>query len=184
MSTPRSCSVPCARRLRDRRGARRRGRRDREHLLVHPERARGVGAGDPRARRLQGARRDPRAGRDRLPAPALRRGPGEGAARGRRVRGHRPVPEHRGRSSTRRVPGRSNGVYVDAGRTHLYDEIEPAAPDRRAPQRLPEDRRGLRPRVRVLRDPRDSRQLPEPHARPRSWPRRASSRSRACARST
>ncbi len=151
-------------RLCDRRAPRGRRRRGGEHLLVHRERARGVGEGDPRRGGPARVRPPARARRRRLHAPALRRRAREGAARGRRLRGHRRLPGDRGHPRRRARRAKPRGLRRGGPHAPLRPRL--AAPAHRpGPLGLREDRRGLRPHLRVLRHPGHSRALPEPHAR-------------------
>ena len=113
--------------------------RRRQHLRVHRGRARGVDRGRPRPGRRASPTRAP--GRDRLHGRALRRRARRGPARGRPRRGLRPEPD---RDAPRSRCGR--------GRAGLRP-AEPAPPRSRRALGVRQGRRGLRPALRLLRDP-------------------------------
>ena len=130
---------PARRRTRPGRRRRRRGPRGRQHVRLHRGGAPGVGRCGPRGRGGEAARCP--AGRDRVHGRALRRRAGCGSARGRCGRGLRG----RGRHRRDRAPG------PQAERRPRPARPRPAGA--RGTVGLRQDRRGLRPSVRVLRHP-------------------------------
>ena len=125
-----------------RRSCRRRSR-GRQHLCVHRRGPTGVDRHDPGARGSTQGRRPP--GRHRLHGRALRRRTGRGAPRGRpgrRVRrAGQPRPQAAGPHQRRRCP-------AAAARS-----AQPASAPVAGAVGLRQDRRGLRPQLRVLRHP-------------------------------
>ena len=146
-----------------RRGARRSGRR--QHLRVHRRGPQGVDRHHPGAGGSAQGRRPP--GRHRMHGRAVRRRAGRGAARGRPGRRLRcadqPRPQAAVRSATPDPDARP---------------AEPAAAEVVEPMGVHQDRRGLRPQLRVLRDPVVPWSAAQPRRRRRSSTRSSSSRRR------
>ena len=112
---------------------------------------------------LQGSGPLPPPGGGRLPVPALPQGAGRGAARGR------PLPRHRrggpgGRRHRRphRPPARRRDAALPLRRPAAAPAVDGAA------HRLREDRRGLRPPLRLLHHPQAARPPAQPRP-PNRW---------------
>ena len=145
---------------------RRRARRPRrgEHLRVHRRGPPRVDRHDPGARRA--APRRLAAGGHRLHGRALRRRAGGRTPRGRSGRRLRPGVQRDARGARRHRGAERTAAQADPGVVDAAAGVrsaEPAAAEVGGSVGLREDRRGLRPLVRVLRDP----ELPGPAAQPR-----------------
>ena len=153
----------------------------REHLLVHRERA--ARSRSTRSSRWPSCARAGGCARSSSPAVCPQRYGGELA---------KELPEVDAFVGTGAFPriaeilddalaGRSRRRLRRVGAHPSLRRRDAAAARRPEPQRLREDRRGLRPHLRLLRDPGHPRQVPEPHARLAGRARRDSSPRPACA---